>query len=882
MKRFLALAALVLGLASCQTEPEGLGVNVGGEVDTTITVTIPDTETRYGSDSNSALGVFDNGILDAENVTMRYILQVFQGVEANGTTTWKASKETKFEYSDERETITFDVRLVPGRDYKFVVWADVVTSGENDTDNHYNTHNGENGVTDLTKVTLNGAWDAMDESRDAFTGVELVEDYSGSSTINFQLTRPFAKLRVKTIDVQALTNLGIQAPFYATVVYTTPYRAGFNALTETAIEANENDKKTHNVFEIASYDDNNEREMVLFTDYLFANEANDDEVNFILSVYEDQTKAKLIKSNPFTTPIPARRNYLTTIQGNILTDGNNITVEVKDAFENGSTWNPNGDKYDVEIVEVGNAADLQQVIEEAQVPTTIVLSGNIDLGGLFGASTQSTRATAAPLPIVVAEGKSLVLELNGYKITTPWDDEAAQKHYYAFDNKGSLTIKDSNSNGNGEIVARGIYNYGTLTLESGKIDACDGNGGYAVYNQDGSTFVMNGGMITTSLEDDHQVDNGGYDATTLRLEPGATAIINGGTIDNICDYTYAIDNYGEVTVNGGTFTSIHSTVSSYGTMTINGGSFIRNGLVGVSAHALIVWNGSNTTINGGTFDGQVNNNGYNVYADEGAVVEINDGNFLKAYIASLYGKGTINVKGGTFFDDPSARVVKGYVAEKNGDVFVVSKIALAENFADNSWDKIILACQNNIVPESWNVGDKKAMPINGKDYQIRIIGKNHDTYTAGGKAPLTFQIAEVYGTAPMNATQTNTTGWSGSLMRTESMANILEVMPVKDAIKAVNKETLNGTRDGLETTSDKLFLLSEIEVNGSVFFSNNFEEGSRYAFYTGLDSKIMNASYWLRGPGKNNAIGFTQINGSGYMANGSAEYDCGVVFGFCF
>ena len=119
MKRFLALAALVLGLASCQTEPEGLNVNVGGEVDTTITVTIPDTETRAGG-TNSAKSVFDNGILDANNVTMRYILQVFQGVEANGTTTWKASKETKFEYSDERETITFDVRLVPGRDYKFV------------------------------------------------------------------------------------------------------------------------------------------------------------------------------------------------------------------------------------------------------------------------------------------------------------------------------------------------------------------------------------------------------------------------------------------------------------------------------------------------------------------------------------------------------------------------------------------------------------------------------------------------------------------------------------------------------------------------------------------------------------------------------------------
>ena len=182
------------------------------------------------------------------------------------------------------------------------------------------------------------------------------------------------------------------------------------------------------------------------------------------------------------------------------------------------------------------------------------------------------------------------------------------------------------------------------------------------------------------------------------------------------------------------------------------------------------------------------------------------------------------------------------------------------------------------------------MTIGGKEYQIAIIGKNHDDYTEGGKAPLTFQIAEIYGTtAKMNETQTNTTGWSGSAMRTDTMPAIISAMPseVQNAIKAVNKKTLNGTRDGLETTSDKLFLLSEIEVNGSVFFSNNFEEGVRYAYYTDLNSMIMNsngnpATWWLRGPGKSNAIGFTQINASGFMANGSAEYACGVVFGFCF
>ena len=64
--RFLALAALVLGLASCQTEPEGLDVNVGGEVDTVVTISLPETETRADW-VNSALGAFEN--VDWNNYT---------------------------------------------------------------------------------------------------------------------------------------------------------------------------------------------------------------------------------------------------------------------------------------------------------------------------------------------------------------------------------------------------------------------------------------------------------------------------------------------------------------------------------------------------------------------------------------------------------------------------------------------------------------------------------------------------------------------------------------------------------------------------------------------------------------------------------------------
>ena len=318
--RFLALAALVLGLASCQTEPEGLDVNVGGAVDTTITVSIPETETRAGG-NNSALSVFENGILDAENVTMRYIFQVFYKGEASKATPQVA-------YSDGK-SVNFDVRLVPGRDYTFVVWADVVNNanpvnGDRINDDwHYNT-------SDLTNITINPTtWVAMDESRDAFTVSEVVRDYNGAKTIELKLKRPFAKLRVITTDMEALNDLQI-APAYATVEYKTAYRAAFNAFTSVAVAANDSDKKTHNVFQIADYADQTGANKVLFTDYFFAE--NGDAVSFVLNVYEDEQMQHLIKSNDFNTDIAVNRNYLTTIQGNILTDGNKIEVEVEDAF----------------------------------------------------------------------------------------------------------------------------------------------------------------------------------------------------------------------------------------------------------------------------------------------------------------------------------------------------------------------------------------------------------------------------------------------------------------------------------------------------------------------------------------------------------------------
>ncbi|MEE1168127.1 MAG: DUF6562 domain-containing protein, partial [Alistipes sp.] len=379
MKKIIALLAVVLGVVSCQTEPEGLDVNVGGEQEVAICVTIPETETRAGG-LNSALGVFDNGILTTD-ATMRYILQVYYKTTENGEAKYTASKERLVKYSDGK-SVTFPVRLVPNRDYQLVVWADVV-DGENAGDKHYNT-------TDLTEVQLNRTWVAMDETRDAFTATQLVENYNSTSSINITLKRPFAKLRVITTDMVALNNLGIK-PTKATVTYSVDHYNAFNALAGNAIGDSKNRTIKHENFVIASYGEKVDKgaNMTLFTDYFFA-EAGE-VVKFELNVFDQNGVS--IKKNNFNTDIAVQRNYLTTIQGNILTDGNNVKVTVEDAFKNGSEWNPGDDKYDVEVWD--GVTTKQPAYDEAT--KTYTVNRGSELAWLAAAvnGTLETRAAAA-------------------------------------------------------------------------------------------------------------------------------------------------------------------------------------------------------------------------------------------------------------------------------------------------------------------------------------------------------------------------------------------------------------------------------------------------------------------------------------------------------
>ena len=225
---------------------------------------------------------------------------------------------------------------------------------------------------------------------------------------------------------------------------------------------------------------------------------------------------------------------------------------------------------------------------------------------------------------------------------------------------------------------------------------------------------------------------------------------------------------------------------------------------------------------------------------------------------------------------------------------VVEDVKYDSVFANNTWSQIIEACQKNKVPSTWKVGDQKDMVINGKNYAIDIIGKDHDTYADGsGKAPLTLQTHDMYETMyAMNSSNTNNGGWTSSKMKSTHLPAILALMPneVQAGIKEVNKLTSAGNSSStINTTADKLFLLSEIEVYGKTTYSAS-GEGSQYDYYNAGNSKLkkvigasVNEYWWTRSPvvGGNTQEFFT-VSSVGEPHLTSANGSNGVSFAFCF
>lgn len=299
---------LILGMVACDKDRthEQINVGVGGEIEAKVCVEIPESVTRAGGGSDK--GVFENGILN-DNTTMRYILEIINKDAA------QHPKNRMVVFTNEMSA-DFDVRLAPDRNYIFVVWADVVTKEATETefsdrDNHYDT-------SDLKAVkVIETKWNAMDESRDAFTGTKTIYNFNNTSVIKLTLRRPNAKLRVLTKDMSNAT-----APHTATFTYTSPIHTAYNAVKGEVVQGDNAPKiqeKVHTITYNSNVYEELGNEYTLFSDYFFADDKVDETITFTLEV-KDSSNASIANIS-LNSGCKVKSTWLTTIAGNLLTSG---------------------------------------------------------------------------------------------------------------------------------------------------------------------------------------------------------------------------------------------------------------------------------------------------------------------------------------------------------------------------------------------------------------------------------------------------------------------------------------------------------------------------------------------------------------------------------
>ena len=236
----------------------------------------------------------------------------------------------------------------------------------------------------------------------------------------------------------------------------------------------------------------------------------------------------------------------------------------------------------------------------------------------------------------------------------------------------------------------------------------------------------------------------------------------------------------------------------------------------------------------------------------------------------------------------SSQKTKQWKLEVIGIVYVYP-FTIGDNLNDTDWADIDICGRLGMAQQFFKVGDSKTVNIGGTNYEVQIIGFNHDDKVSGGKAAYSFQLVDCLNqTQQMNTNNTNTGGWNGSAMRGR-MSTYKSQLPaaLRNVIKTVKKKsgTGGGSSSGTQQTNDDLFLLSEIEIFGTTTYSVA-GEGTQYEWYKAGNSRIkkVNGSannWWERSPSSGDTGIFCSVGSSGNAGTDGADYSSGVSFGFC-
>ena len=276
---------------------------------------------------------------------------------------------------------------------------------------------------------------------------------------------------------------------------------------------------------------------------------------------------------------------------------------------------------------------------------------------------------------------------------------------------------------------------------------------------------------------------------------------------------------------------------------------------------------------------------------------------LKAGTAKI----TVKVAAGTNHTAPSDKTINVTVSLPD------------TSLANNTPDIIAAAAKSGQAANYWSVGDKVGIAVNGSFGGLSynntvyafILGFNHNSSVEGGNS-IHFQFGKTaagvdiafvnsYGSTStgfcMNTSNTNSGGWNNSYMRKTICPAFLAALPMawQNIIAACTKYSDNtgggsNTASYVTATSDKIWLLSEMDVQGTRSYANSAEANyqKQYDYYKNGNSKVKYqhtattsaCAWWLRSVYASNTSIFCGVSTDGSASTYSAYISFGFAPGF--
>ncbi len=270
---------------------------------------------------------------------------------------------------------------------------------------------------------------------------------------------------------------------------------------------------------------------------------------------------------------------------------------------------PNADTHSLTIAGNGTFASIETTAASAADPAIEIESGTFeDLSALpylsAGADVTVTLAEDVTEDAVIPADTTVTLDLNGHTITNQAD--------HTIHNYGNLTIEgegtiDNVSHGRAavynELGASALLKGGTYTRSQENGSNSSTSGGNSYYNivNHGDMTIEEGVVVRQDGKFSSLIENGWYNGNQNTTKEPSNMVIHGGTFTGGLN-TIKNDDYGKLTINGGTFTNVaQAAVLNWNETTINNGTFVSDQAVILNGKLDDEMDKGKLIINGGSF-----------------------------------------------------------------------------------------------------------------------------------------------------------------------------------------------------------------------------------------------------------------------------------------